>query len=216
MSKYARRPSLGLVLLAGGKSSRMGHDKAALPWHETDLLTNRLLCSQQYHFAERLISINRPYPSSSLPKKLARTVRIIPDNYTDCGPLGGMEAALHNGCCDFYLALSVDLPFYDFSPVPGLLNILRHQPELLAIIPKTENNQDQPLAALYSRKLLPAITAQLQMVITACAAYTRPYRQPTWMNPSGLLYTSTSIHPQLMKPPKGAMPIVTAKSRSSP
>ncbi len=162
MSKYARRPSLGLVLLAGGKSSRMGHDKAALPWHETDLLTNRLLCSQQYHFAERLISINRPYPSSSLPKKLARTVRIIPDNYTDCGPLGGMEAALHNGCCDFYLALSVDLPFYDFSPVPGLLNILRHQPELLAIIPKTENNQDQPLAALYSRKLLPAITAQLQ------------------------------------------------------
>ena len=36
------------------------------------------------------------------------------------------------------------------------------------------------------------------------------------MNPSGQPYTSTSIRPKLMKPPKGAMPTVAAKSRSSP
>ena len=73
-----------------------------------------------------------------------------------------MEAALYSGQCDFYLVLSVDLPFYDFDPIPDWVKLLRRQPNLQAIIPRTENGQDQPLAALYSRQLLPAITDHLQ------------------------------------------------------
>ena len=162
MTKILRPLSLGLIILAGGRSTRMGRDKTALPWRDTDLLTDLLLRSQAYPFTERLLSINRPYESSHLPAKLARTVRLVIDNYPDCGPLGGMEAALYSGQCDFYLVLSVDLPFYDFAPTPDLVKLLRRQPTLQAIIPRTENGQDQPLAALYSRQLLPAITDHLQ------------------------------------------------------
>lgn len=162
MTKILRPLSLGLIILAGGRSTRMGRDKTALPWRDTDLLTDLLLRSQAYPFTERLLSINRPYESSHLPAKLARTVRLVIDNYPDCGPLGGMEAALYSGQCDFYLVLSVDLPFYDFAPAPDLVKLLRRQPTLQAIIPRTENGQDQPLAALYSRQLLPAITDHLQ------------------------------------------------------
>lgn len=162
MTKILRSLSLGLIILAGGRSTRMGRDKTALPWHDTDLLTDLLLRSQAYPFTERLLSINRPYESSHLPAKLARTVRLVIDNYPDCGPLGGMEAALYSGQCDFYLVLSVDLPFYDFAPIPDWVKLLRRQPNLQAIIPRTENGQDQPLAALYSRQLLPAITDHLQ------------------------------------------------------
>ncbi|MCF0153750.1 MAG: molybdopterin-guanine dinucleotide biosynthesis protein MobB [Megasphaera sp.] len=162
MIKTLRPLSLGLIILAGGHSTRMGRDKAALPWHDTDLLTDLLLRSQSYPFTERLLSINRPYESSDLPVKLARTVRLVTDSYPDCGPLGGLEAALYSGTCDFYLVLSVDLPFYDFTPVPDWVKLLRHQPGLQAIIPRTENGQEQPLAALYSRQLLPTATDLLQ------------------------------------------------------
>ena len=162
MTKTLRPLSLGLIILAGGHSTRMGRDKAALPWHDTDLLTDLLLRSQAYPFTERILSINRPYEPSHLPAKLARTIHLVIDNYPDCGPLGGMEAALYGGCCDFYLILSVDLPFYDFSPVPDGVKLLRRQPGLQAIIPRTENSQGQPLAALYSRQLLPSITDHLQ------------------------------------------------------
>lgn len=162
MQKISRFSSIGLIILAGGRSTRMGSDKAALPWHDTDLLTDLLLRSQAYPFAERLISINRPYESPDLPAKLARTLHFVVDSYPDCGPLGGLEAALYHGTCDFYLVLSVDLPFYDFAPVPDLLKRLHRQPELQAIIPRTETGQEQPLAALYSRQLLPAVTEHLR------------------------------------------------------
>lgn len=117
MIKYSHRFSLGLIILAGGESSRMGHDKATLPWNGTDLLTDLLLRSQRAPFAERIVSINRDYSPKNLPAKLARTVRTIADNVQHCGPLGGLEAAMRDGECDYYLVLSVDLPFYDFSPI---------------------------------------------------------------------------------------------------
>ena len=159
MSKTRRSPSLGLIVLAGGLSTRMGRDKAGLPWHDTDLLTDLLLRSQAYPFSERIIAINRPYTPHA---KLVRTVHLVADSYPGCGPLGGLEAALHSGTSEFYLVLSVDLPFYNFAPVPNLVKLLRHQPDLLAVIPRTENKQDQPLAALYSRQLLPAVADHLQ------------------------------------------------------
>lgn len=80
MIKYSHRFSLGLIILAGGESSRMGHDKATLPWNGTDLLTDLLLRSQRAPFAERIVSINRDYSPKNLPAKLARTVRTIADN----------------------------------------------------------------------------------------------------------------------------------------
>ena len=90
MIKYSHRFSLGLIILAGGESSRMGHDKATLPWNGTDLLTDLLLRSQRAPFAERIVSINRDYSPKNLPAKLARSVRTIADNVQHCGPLGGL------------------------------------------------------------------------------------------------------------------------------
>ena len=211
MTKTLRSLSLGLIILAGGRSTRMGRDKTALPWHDTDLLTDLLLRSQAYPFTERLLSINRPYESSHLPAKLARTVRLVIDNYPDCGPLGGMEAALYSGQCDFYLVLSVDLPFYDFAPVPDLVKLLRRQPNLQAIIPRTSpwppytaGNSCQPLRTICKRE------------ITAYATCIKTCRQPMSMKPSVRPYISISIRLKPMRLPKAATPTAAAKYPSSP
>lgn len=67
MTKILRPLSLGLIILAGGRSTRMGRDKTALPWRDTDLLTDLLLRSQAYPLQSACfpstVLMNRPiYP----------------------------------------------------------------------------------------------------------------------------------------------------------
>lgn len=150
MTNTARTVSLGLVILAGGRSSRMGRDKAALPWHGATLLTDLLLRSQAVAFDEIVVSANRPPDLSALPPELAARVCVVADDCQDWGPLGGMEAAFRACTCSYCLVLSVDLPFYDFSPVKQILPKLAQMPPVDLFLPISEN-RPQPLAAVYRR-----------------------------------------------------------------
>lgn len=156
LTNIVRTVSLGLIILAGGRSSRMGRDKAALPWHGATLLTDLLLRSQAVTFDEIVVSANRPPDLSALPSELAARIRVVADDCQDCGPLGGMEAAFRACSCSYCLVLSVDLPFYDFSPVKQILPELAQMPPVDLFLPMSES-QPQPLAAVYRRE--PALEA---------------------------------------------------------
>lgn len=155
--------SLGLVILAGGRSSRMGRDKAALPWRGATLLTDLLLRSQGVAFDEIVVSANRTPDLSSFPPDLAARIIVVADSFQGCGPLGGMEAAFRACTCSYCLVLSVDLPFYDFSPVKRLLPELSQTSLVDLFLPMSEN-RPQPLAAIYKRE------AALEAVQAALAA----------------------------------------------
>ena len=161
LTNIIRTVSLGLIILAGGRSSRMGRDKAALPWQGATLLTDLLLRSQGVAFDEIIVSANRPPDLSALPPELAARVRVVADDCQDCGPLGGMEAAFRACTCSYCLVLSVDLPFYDFSPVKQILPKLAQMPPVDLFLPISEN-RPQPLAAVYRRgPALEAVQAAL-------------------------------------------------------
>ena len=161
MTNTARTVSLGLVILAGGRSSRMGRDKAALPWRGATLLTDLIRRSQGVAFDEIVVSANRPPDISALPSELSSCVRVVADNYQGCGPLSGMEAAFRACTCSYCLVLSVDLPFYDFSPVKRLLPKLTQIPPVDLFLPMSES-RPQPLAAVYRRgPTLKAVQATL-------------------------------------------------------
>lgn len=163
LTNTARTVSLGLVILAGGRSSRMGRDKAALPWRGATLLTDLLLRSQAVAFDEIIVSANRPPDLSALPPELAARICVVADSCQGCGPLGGMEAAFRACTCSYCLVLSVDLPFYDFSPVKRLLPELSQTSLVDLFLPMSEN-RPQPLAAIYKRE------AALEAVQAALAA----------------------------------------------
>lgn len=163
LTNIVRTVSLGLIILAGGRSSRIGRDKAALPWRGATLLTDLLLRSQGVAFDEIIVSANRPPDLSALPPELAARVRVVADDCQDCGPLGGMEAAFRACTCSYCLVLSVDLPFYDFSPVKRLLPELSQTSLVDLFLPMSEN-RPQPLAAIYKRE------AALEAVQAALAA----------------------------------------------
>jgi molybdenum cofactor guanylyltransferase len=86
-------PISGFVL-AGGKSSRMGQDKALLNWRGRTLVE---------HMVELLSSVTRDVRVVGRPP--------LPDVIEDCGPLGGIATALQTSQTDANLVVAVDLPF---------------------------------------------------------------------------------------------------------
>ena len=92
------------VLLAGGKSSRMGRDKFALPVNGEPLWQHQLAVLRATEPAELFISgkSDGPYADCG--------VEILADEIPDCGPLGGIATALRRCTSDFLLVLAVDMP----------------------------------------------------------------------------------------------------------
>lgn len=133
-------------VLAGGRSTRMGQDKALLRLHNRTLLEITLA------------KLPNPRIAGARPD-LASYARIVPDIHPGCGPLGGIEAALLATAQPLNLFLPVDLPLLP----PQFLHWMVHRAELtgaLATIPRV-NGRPQPLSAVYHRDLLPGITRSL-------------------------------------------------------
>lgn len=176
MKRHDKMPALSLLILAGGKSSRMKKDKSQLPWQDSTTLTHMLTNSYVYPFERTVISANRIIEPQELPdfirKKTKqrehtteyihlgdkRRLSVVSDLYTDCGPLGGMEAAMRLYPSDCWLILAVDLPFFDFSRVPALL--AADTSEYDAVIPVVDGREN-PLAALYKGRVYEKIRTAL-------------------------------------------------------
>lgn len=176
MKRHDKMPALSLLILAGGKSSRMKKDKSQLPWQDSTTLTHMLTNSYVYPFKRTVISANRIIEPQELPdfirKKTKqrehtteyihlgdkRRLSVVSDLYTDCGPLGGMEAAMRLYPSDCWLILAVDLPFFDFSRVPALL--AADASEYDAVIPVVDGREN-PLAALYKGRVYEKIRTAL-------------------------------------------------------
>ncbi len=150
MTKPSRSP-LGCVL-AGGRSSRMGRDKALLPLHGVPLVVSSL---------DRLRALGlRPVIAGARPD-LAQYATVVPDLHPGCGPLGGIEAALAAAGSpeERVLFLPVDLPLLP----EAFLALLMERAErtgALATIPVFAGRA-QPLCAVYRAALLPGIAAAL-------------------------------------------------------
>src|SRR3990167_4374231 len=103
------------VILAGGKSSRMGRDKAFLRFGKTTLLEAqaRLMTSI---FEETFIIISEQMNCEKLDLKGAVVYR---DIFKNQGPLAGLYTALAYSGCAAICAISCDMPFVDEA-------VLRH------------------------------------------------------------------------------------------
>lgn len=90
------------VLLAGGKSSRMGRDKALLEF-EGEPLWRRQLNSLRELSPEQLM-VSGPL------REEWSACEILPDEIADAGPLAGVSAALQKCTAPLLVVLAIDLP----------------------------------------------------------------------------------------------------------
>lgn len=89
-------------ILAGGRSSRMGADKALLELNGKPLIVHTIELARQ---------VSRDVKIVGNPLTLASYGAVIEDVYRGRGPLGGIHAALTASESDWNLILAVDLPF---------------------------------------------------------------------------------------------------------
>ena len=95
------------IILAGGKSKRMGRDKAFLPYHGKDLIEYSISLMQSI-CDEVIISANdADYDKFGL--------RVVRDNYPHIGPIGGLEASLTYSKTRHNLVIPCDTPFLTLS-----------------------------------------------------------------------------------------------------
>ncbi|MBP2640770.1 MAG: molybdenum cofactor guanylyltransferase [Firmicutes bacterium] len=89
------------IVLAGGRSRRMGKDKAELPWKSGTLLTEAV--DKLRLFCKEVIVVGPQRP-------LEREVRWTQDRYVGKGPLAGLHAGLEEASFDSALILPCDMP----------------------------------------------------------------------------------------------------------
>jgi molybdopterin-guanine dinucleotide biosynthesis protein A len=135
---------------AGGRSSRMGEDKAWLSLDGRPMIERVLAAAQAA--AGLAIVINAASPEAEAYRRLAAQwgARLLHDLHERRGPLGGIHTALvHCAEGEAALILACDLPFL----TPELLAILRrfHQEARSDLtLPTDQAGRLQPLAAIYA------------------------------------------------------------------
>ncbi len=140
---------VGGYVLAGGKSSRMGRDKALLELAGKQLVAHavtkmRRVCSEVH------IVGGRP--------ELAAFAPLIRDLHEGCGPMGGLEAAMESSWHEWNLFLPVDVPFL---PSALLENWIRRVAGDLVPTARvamfTVGGMPQPLLCLLHREVAPFV-----------------------------------------------------------
>jgi len=128
------------ALLAGGRSSRLGRDKAFLDWRGQPLYVAQLRKLASLG-PDRLWLSTRP--EQPFPEVLEGVTRVV-DAVPDLGPLGGLQSVLAASDAPFLLVLAVDLPKMETAYLARLLD------EGAGTVPRSEQGWE-PLAALYPR-----------------------------------------------------------------
>jgi molybdenum cofactor guanylyltransferase len=142
----AEFPNITLAILAGGKASRMGGRNKALLEIDGISFINRIHKSLSPSF-ESTIIISNEIKDYNIPNSL-----VFPDIIDNIGPLGGIHSALVNSSNPFVFVVSCDMPFADSSIAKILVDEFNSvQPDIL--IP-TINSYNEPLFAIYSKKLV--------------------------------------------------------------
>lgn len=137
----APSPDVTAYILAGGKSRRMGADKAFVTLDGQTLLSRALVVARSVTPDVRIVGD---------PAKFSAFAPTVEDIFPHCGPLGGIHAALRSSKTDLNLILAVDVPFVTPALLRYLIERARDSSTTVTVVKSAEGYQ--PLCAVYHRK----------------------------------------------------------------
>lgn len=138
-------PDFTAFILAGGRSTRMGMDKAFVVFEGRTLLARAL---------DLLRSLTSDVRIVGDPAKFASFASVVEDLFPGCGPLAGIHAALQSSETDLNLIVAVDIPFLSSVLLRYLLKRAADSDEAVVTAPRTARGW-QPLCAIYRRNFAP-------------------------------------------------------------
>lgn len=170
LDNSARPSGISGFVLAGGKSTRLGQDKALLPWaiHDGQVVT---LLDHAIARLRQVCSIVRVCASRD---DLTDYEPLVRDAARGAGPLGGIVAALEQSQSEWNVFLAVDLPFVPVELLQAIVASVqrtqtsqssneKHYPpdRILCLIPHL-GDRPQTLCALYHRSVAEGLRHALE------------------------------------------------------
>lgn len=139
------------IILAGGRSARMGEDKAFLRLGRSTLI--EVLSSKlEADFSEIIIA-------ADLVKKYNNfKTRVVADIIPARGPLGGIYTGLVNSGSRFGFVFACDMPFVNLD----FVRYMKGQIDGADIVVPKRNQRYEPLHAIYSKRCIQPIKDQIE------------------------------------------------------
>jgi molybdopterin-guanine dinucleotide biosynthesis protein A len=130
------------IILAGGKSSRMGgNDKSLLPINGVPLIQH-IVKQLEGHFEQILIGANDAEKYSFL------NLEVIPDIEKDMGPLMGIYSCLKASQNDINFITACDIPEMNIKLINNMINLSTNND---IVMPVKGENMHEPLFAVYNK-----------------------------------------------------------------
>lgn len=144
------KPVLNGLVLAGGKSIRMGYDKSRINWHGKE---------QQYHIVDLLTNICGEVFISCRDEQKEKVItdyKIITDSFTGLGPYGAILSAFREQPDAAWLVAACDLPLLNKATLQFLVNN-RNASSLATAFLSTNDNLPEPLITIWEPRSYPAL-----------------------------------------------------------
>jgi len=135
-------------VLAGGSSTRMGRDKALLPFRGTTLLQHVAAAVEQAAGNAAIIGDPDRYGELGYPAWA--------DRVPQCGPIGGVYTALNITASDWNLVVACDMPMLNAPALRGLIGHAVRSTRICTVAAGLDG-EPQPLCAVYHRCCLPIL-----------------------------------------------------------
>lgn len=144
---------ISVFVLAGGRSTRMGTDKALLRLEGKTLLERALANAHQMSHVVKLVGARERYAEFGVP--------VVEDEFQQCGPLGGIHAALGASESPLNVVLSVDTPFVSADFLLYLVQRAQAKADALVTVPDAGGGV-QGTCAVYRRPFRAVAEQQLK------------------------------------------------------
>lgn len=145
------KTKLGIGVLAGGKSTRMGQNKALLQMNGKKFLD--CICEELSGFSQVMISAAQKgiYEDTGL--------QIVYDEHQDIGPIEGIYQVLLHADEEYVFICAADMPFVKKELVSYMAEFISSDYDCYCMM---DEDHVHPLCAIYSKKMLPVIKQQIE------------------------------------------------------
>lgn len=140
------------VILAGGQSRRMGFNKAKAEMHGASMLIRMIDKLKEVTPAIVISSGTLTYPNIPYPQ--------IFDEYSQCGPLGGIYSVLKVSSTSLNLVVSCDIPLVSIPLLKYIVDSATKNDSLITV-PVDHEGQLQMMCAVYRKETLPFLEQQI-------------------------------------------------------
>lgn len=159
---------ISAVVLAGGKNTRIRKEKSLIEIQGIPLIDHQIKLLGNI-FGNIIIVSAKPAIKNRFPDLM-----IVEDEFTNCGPLGGIHAAMKHSQTKSIFVFACDMPYLNESII--LRQILAYQNDAVDVLVPRHIEGIEPLHAIYSVSNLPFLEKHLNLGLHSVRSFYKQVR----------------------------------------